>query len=112
MRMLGPGTDTAERADVHNTPACRFLHQPRGILAAEKDSLQIHRVDEVPIGFSNIQRIERDKSRGVIDQAVEAAELPFDFPKHADDFRHALEVGTHQRRATGLIGGLAGFRFR
>ena len=58
---------------IHDAPRAGLLHQQRALLAAEKRGLQIHVVDEVPIGFGDLERIASAESRGVVHQAVERA---------------------------------------
>jgi hypothetical protein len=38
------------------------------LLAAEKSGFEIHAVDEVPIGFGELQGIAPAEARGVVDQ--------------------------------------------
>src|ERR1019366_7250239 len=74
VRVLRPGTDAAQRADVDDAPLALPLHEARGLLAAEKDSLQVDRVDEVPIPLGDVERVEAGEAGGVVDQAVEASQ--------------------------------------
>ena len=55
-------------------------------------------MDEIPIGFGDLERIAAAKSRGVVDQAVERPELLFHLAKHALDVVDLFEIGLKQRR--------------
>ena len=62
MRILIPGPDAAERTDVHDAARAGLLHKKRALLAAEKRGFQIYIMDEVPVGFSELQRIAAAES--------------------------------------------------
>ena len=83
-------------------PPPDLLHQPRAMLAAEEDGLQIHRVNEVPIGFGDLERVEASEARGVVHQSVQAAELLFQLLRTCARFRRRSPGwrGTVARRRT------------
>ena len=85
-------------------PAPGLLHEQRRLLAAEKRGFQIHVVDEIPIGFGELQWIDAAETRGVVDQAVERSELIFHFAKHAPDVVDVFEIGLKQRRRSAFFG--------
>src|SRR5208283_5915425 len=54
--VLGPRSNAAERADVHNASAGPLLHQTRAFLTTEEGGLQVDGVDEVPVGLGDVER--------------------------------------------------------
>ncbi len=69
---FGPSLDAANRRDVHNpAPALLQHHPPRRLLSTKEVSLQVGRMDEVPIGFGHQQRVDLGKPRSVIHQPIQ-----------------------------------------
>src|SRR5689334_6025503 len=109
MGMLGPGAQSAERADVDDASAAMALHDARRLLAAEEGCLEVDRVDEVPIRLGNIEGIEAGESGGVVDEAVEAAKALLHVGEHAPDCGDGFQVGPKELGAAAFLGGTAGF---
>src|ERR1700733_10235065 len=98
MRIHCPRTDAAERTEVHDAPGAVFLHEQSGLLAAKERGFEIHVVDEIPVGFGELERIAAAEASGVVDQSIQRSELLFYFPKHALDIVNFFEVGLEERR--------------
>ena len=90
-------------------PAAGLLHEPRGVLAAEEDRLQVDGVDEVPILFGDVERVEPGEAGGVVDQPVEAAQAVCDFAEEARDLVDFLQVGAEDLGAAAFGGCAARF---
>ena len=75
MSILRPRLQSPQRTDVDDMPAVTRKHHSRRRLATKKHRLQIHRMNEIPIGLFNRQRIDPRKPGGVIHQAIERANL-------------------------------------
>src|SRR5690349_2365269 len=112
MRVFGPGANTAERADVHDAPGAFLFHLPRGFLAAEKCALQIYIVNEVPIGFADVERIETRKTSGIVYQTIERPHSRFHVGEQTADFFDLREIGLKERRATASTRNFLGFGAR
>lgn len=91
-----PSLDAANRADVYN-PAAPLLpqHLPGRLLGAKEISLQVRRVDEVPIRFRHQQRIDFRDARRVVHQRINRAYLA----KEPLDLAHLREIGAEDRSA-------------
>ena len=61
-------------------------------------------MNEIPIGFGDVERVEPGEARGVVDQTIERAKRVVDVGEEADDLRDFGEIGLKQGRAA------AGFR--
>src|SRR4030095_16731817 len=103
VRVLRPGTYAAQRTEVDDEPVALPLHQARRLLAAEKASLQVDRVDEVPILLGDLERVKARESRRVVDQAVEPSQALLDLAEHAHDLRHRFQVGAKQFGAAAFL---------
>ena len=112
MRVLGPRSNTPERADIDDPSLAMFAHLSGGLLAAKERRFQIHVMDEIPIGFRYFQRVEPCEARRVIDQAVQWPRLSTDFAKHAPDVGDVAEIGLKDRRIATFLRSLAGFLLR
>ena len=114
MRVIRPGFDSAERADVDNAAGSwtRGHHQLGTLLTAEEHSFQVDVVDGVPVSLGHIERMHSGESRGVVHESVEPSEMIADFRKQALDFRNLREIRTKYRRPAALLRGAAGFGFR
>src|SRR5689334_18683183 len=111
MRVLSPRPDSAERADIHDPAAALPFHDAGGLLAAEERGLEVDGVDEVPVGFGDIERVEAGEAGGVVDEAIEAAQTLFDVGEHALDLRDVLQVGPEKLGAATFLGSSFGFGF-
>src|SRR5580704_3549416 len=70
MRVLGPGAHAADVTDVHDAASVGvYKHALGGLLVAEKRGLQVDGVDEVPIGFGDVEGIDAGITGRAIDQA-------------------------------------------
>ncbi len=94
MRVVRPRAQAAQRTEVDDPPTIAGDHAPRGLLATKERGFEVHVVDKVPIGFGDLQWIDAGKSRGVINQTVDASRVPLDFDKQALDLGNALQIGT------------------
>src|SRR5260221_8988586 len=108
MRILGPRADSTQRADVNYAAAAGLAHQARALLAAEEYRLQVYRMNEIPIRFSDVHRIEGREARGVVHQAIEAALVALDLAEHGRNLGYFLQVRAEQRRVSALRSRLSG----
>jgi hypothetical protein len=54
-------------------PAAARKHLLGGLLAAEKSGFEVYLVNEIPIGFGDVERVEAGETGGVVDEAIEWA---------------------------------------
>ncbi len=111
MRVCRPWADAAERRDVDDSAGAGFLHEQGRLLAAEERGFQIYAVDEIPVGFGDFQWIFSTEAGCVIYQAIEGAELVFDFVKQAADFIDAFQICAEERSVAAFGCGFPGFLF-
>ncbi len=111
--MLRPGPESATAANVDDSPAALPAHQLRGVLGAEETGLQVHRVDEVPIRFGDVEDGEAGESGCVVDQRVETSAALLEVSEHGRDVGDPFEVGLKQfgpaTFGSGPLGLLPGF---
>lgn len=65
-------------------------------------------MDEVPVGFCNVEGIDPGEAGGVVDEAVEAAEVAVHGGEQSFDFGHPFEVGGKDGGPAALPGGFHG----
>lgn len=69
-------------------------------------------MNEVPVGFGDVQRIEAGEARRVVHQAVQPVEPLAHLGKQPVNGRHAGKVGMEQLRSAALLGGALRLCFR
>src|SRR5579863_6574098 len=99
MNVIGPGPNAAKRTDVDDPASANFSHLFRGFLAAEKCCLQVDVVDEIPLGFRDIERIEAGEPGGIIHEAIEGSELVPNFLEQAADLAYIRQIRLENGRA-------------
>jgi len=102
MGVLGPGANAAQGTNIHNASRALRVHLAGRFLAAEERALQVHVVNEIPIGFSDFKRVEAREAGGVVHQAIERPKFFAHFAEKAADFRHLREIGLKDGRAAAL----------
>src|SRR5579875_1207875 len=107
--MFGPRPDSAQRTDIHNTSTAELHHLPGPFLTAEEDGLYIDIVDEVPIGLTDLERVNACKPRCIVHQTIDQAELLSHLLKHTADARHVSKIGLEDRRSLAVTCCLFGF---
>ncbi len=112
MDVPAPGPDAAERTYVDNTAAAVSVHPLRSLLAAKERGFQVYAMDEIPIGFGDLERIEFSKACRIVDQAVELAEALVNLLKEIFDLADLFEVRVEDWRVAALGRGLAGLPLR
>lgn len=91
-----PGLDPADRADVHNPAAPGLLqHLPSRLLRTKEISLQVGRVDEVPIRLGHEQRIDFGEARRIVHQRIKWSH----FAKESFDLAHLRQIRAEDRRS-------------
>ena len=68
-------------------------------------------MDEIPVGFGDIQGVERGEPGGVIYQAVEPSEVLTDILEQALDVSNTFEIRLKYGGVAAFGRGLTGFRF-
>ena len=66
-------------------------------------------MDEVPVGFGDVQGIKPGEPGGVVDQSVDVPEMGLDFGEEALDLGDLGQVGLKDGRAAAFLGSGAGF---
>jgi hypothetical protein len=111
MNVIGPGTDPTERTDVDDVSPSAELHQLCRLLTAKEHRLQVYRMNEIPIGFRDVERIKPGKAGSIVYKSVEATEALADILEEGDNPGYVREVRAEELAAA-LFCRPAGVAFR
>ena len=101
--VIGPGAEAAEGADVNDTTVALGFHAATGFAAAKESRLEIDVVNEVPVGFGDLEGIDTGEAGGVVYEAVEASEVAVDGGKQGLDFGHLFQIGAKDGGSAALL---------
>ena len=95
MNVHRPSLNASNRADVDNPAAAILLqHLPGSLLSAEEVSLQVCRMNEVPIRLGHQQRIDLGEARRIVHQRINRPH----FSEEPFDLAHLCKVRAEDRR--------------